>query len=588
VLDARDGGLFARPRIVQTTLPDGTRLFRSTEELAEPARSVADLLRTAARAHPDRVLVAQRDPARAWRKRSYAEVLRQANGIGQALLDRGLGPHRPLIVLSGNSIDHLVITLGALTAGIPVAPLSVAYSLQSKDHRRLAEIRGLVSPGAVFADDLAAFGAALGIFDCERISSVDDLATEPGAALEDAFTAVTPDSVAKIMFTSGSTGVPKGVLTTHRMLCANQQMIKQVWPFLTEAPPVLVDWLPWNHVFGGNHNMTLVLANGGTLIIDDGRPTPALFAETITNLREIPPTVYFNVPAGYAQLVPVLEADHDFAERFFSRLRLLFNAGAALPVGLRDRLLAVSESVTGRQIPMSAGWGCTETAPAATHAHFPFTDARCIGVPLPGTEAKLVPVDEDRYEIRMRGPMVTPGYLRRPDLTSAAFDTDGFYRSGDAVSLLDDDDPNQGFIFRGRLTEDFKLTTGTFVRVGAVRAALLTAAPILADAVITGADRDHACALVWLNPTEIHTRLGPNATQQEIRDHLTQSLKTLNANATSSSRVDALLILTEPPNLDAGEITDKGYINQHKVLDRRAHLVDKLYTQHLEMNIVFE
>jgi feruloyl-CoA synthase len=576
--------LFATPRIAQQTLPDGTRLFRSTEELAEPARSVAHLLRDAADANPDRTLIAQRDGT-GWRTRTYAEVCRQADGIGQALLERGLGPDRPLIVLSGNSIEHLVIMLGAFTAGIPVAPLSVAYSLQSKDHRRLKEIRDLVEPGAVFAADAARFGQALELFDCARITEIDELATEPGTALKEAFAAVTPDSVAKIMFTSGSTGVPKGVLTTHRMLCANQQMVKQVWPFLGDEPPVLVDWLPWSHTFGGSHNLNLVLANAGTLYIDDGRPVPELFPATIANLREIPPTVYFNVPAGYTQLAPVLEQDRAFAERFFSRLRLLFNASAALPAGLRDRLVAVGQSVTGREIQVSAGWGCTETAPAATHAHFPFSDARCIGVPLPGSVAKLIPVGDDRYEIRVRGPMVTPGYHRRPDLTAAAFDDDGFYRTGDAVSIVDGD-PDRGFAFRGRLAEDFKLTTGSFVRVGAVRSALLSTAPGIADAVITGADRDHVGALIWLNSTEIQTRVGPNPTEHEIREHLTKALATLNDGAGSTSKVDRLLIMREPADLDAGEITDKGYVNQHTVLDRRQHLVELLYAQ--ETNIVFE
>ncbi len=374
-----------------------------------------------------------------------------ADAIGQALIERGLGPARPLLILSGNGINHLLMTLGAMTAGVPVAPVSVAYSLQSKDHARIRAITELITPGAVYADDAGAFGRALDAAGVPAVtgagtrpgaSGIDELmAAVPGPAVRGAFETLTPDVIAKILFTSGSTGTPKGVLNTHRMLSANQRMIRQAWPFLAAERPVIVDWLPWSHTFGGNHNVNMMLVNGGTIYVDGGRPVPGLFAQTIANLTDVPPTIYFNVPAGYAQLVPVLEGDEEFAERFFSRLRLLFNAAAALPAALRSRLEALAaRHAPDRDIPVTSAWGTTETAPAVTSANFPHPDARCIGAPLPGALVKLIPV-EDAYEIRVQGPNVTPGYYARPDLTAEAFDDEGFYRTGDAVGFAVPGDP---------------------------------------------------------------------------------------------------------------------------------------------------
>jgi feruloyl-CoA synthase len=473
--------------------------------------------------------------------------------------------------------------------------VSVAYSVQSRDHERIRAITGLIGPGAVFAEDGDRFGAALdaagavpaivatgGLAGADRLG--DLLATAPGAEVAAAFGGLGPDTVAKILFTSGSTGTPKGVLNTHRMLAANQQMIAQVWPFLAAERPVIVDWLPWSHTFGGNHNVNMMITAGGTVYVDAGRPVPGLFAQTIENLADVPPTVYFNVPAGYGQLVPALEADPDFAARFFSRLRLMFNAAAALPAGLRTRLAALARQTTGHEIPVTASWGATETAPAVTRAHYEFADARCIGVPLPGAEVKLVPAD-DAYEIRARGPMVTPGYFGRPDLTAQAFDAGGFYRSGDAAAPADPADPDAGLVFRGRIAEDFKLLTGTFVRVGAVRAALLSAVPILADAVITGENRPQVGALAWLNTAEAGRLLGqvPPSPGEVISDPalselLARALAGHNQAAGSAARVERLLVMARPADLDAGEITDKGYVNQRRVLDRRGALVDLLYS----------
>jgi feruloyl-CoA synthase len=597
--------MFAKVRITAEQAGDGALLLRSADELGDYPVTVLHSLRAWADADPDYPLIAERGQDGAWRTVTYGDAVAAADAIGQALIERGLGPARPLLILSGNGVNHLLMTLGALTAGVPVAPVSVAYSLQSKDHARIRAITELIAPGAAYADDAAAFGPALDAAGVPAVigggsragaGTVDELrATEPGPAVRGAFATLTPEVTAKILFTSGSTGAPKGVLNTHRMLSANQQMMRQAWPFLAGERPVIVDWLPWSHTFGGNHNVNMMLANGGTIYVDGGRPAPGLFAQTIANLADVPPTVYFNVPAGYAQLAPALEGDPEFAARFFSRLRLLFNAAAALPAGLRARLEALAgRHAPGRDIPVTGSWGATETAPAVTSANFPFTDARCIGAPLPGALVKLVPV-EDAYEIRVQGPNVTPGYYARPDLTAAAFDADGFYRTGDAVGFAVPGDPDAGLVFRGRIAEDFKLSTGTFVRVGAVRTALLSSVPALSDAVIAGEDRDYAAALAWLNPAEARTLLGRDpvlanpglanpgpaggevVTDQDLLRLVAAALARHNESHGSAARVGRLLIMARPASLDAGEITDKGYVNQRTVLAERAALVDLLY-----------
>src|SRR5579863_5295948 len=430
--------LFAPPRIVadradaDADARDGSLLLRSAEPLGDYPVTVVHGVRAWAAGDPGHPLVAERTSAGAWRVCSYGEAVAAADAIGQGLLDLGLGPDRPLLILSGNGVDHLLMTLAAMTAGVPVAPVSVAYSLQSRDHARIRAIADLIRPGAVFADDAGRYAAALGAIghvpaivrtgDRPGADRIEDLmATVPGPAVAAAFGAADPAAIAKVLFTSGSTGTPKGVLNTHRMLSANQQMIRQVWPFLAAERPVIVDWLPWSHTFGGNHNVNMMLTSGGTLYVDAGRPVPGLFAASIANLTDVPPTMYFNVPAGYAQLIPALEADPAFAARFFARLRLMFNAGAALPGALRHRLAEVARRTAGHPVPVTGAWGATETAPSVTTAHFDYTDARCIGVPLPGAQVKLVPA-EGAYEIRVKGPLVTPGYFERPDLTAAAFD----------------------------------------------------------------------------------------------------------------------------------------------------------------------
>ncbi len=588
--------MFAKVRVTAEQAGDGALLLRSADELGDYPVTVLHSLRAWARADPDHPLIAERGPDGEWRAVGYAAAVAAADAIGQALIERGLGPARPLLILSGNGVSHLLMTLGALTAGVPVAPVSVAYSLQSKDHARIRAISELITPGAAYADDAGAFWAALdAVGDVPAIigagarpgaATLAELrATAPGDAVSGAFATLTPDVIAKILFTSGSTGAPKGVLNTHRMMAANQQMIRQAWPFLADERPVIVDWLPWSHTFGGNHNLNMMIANGGTLYVDAGRPVPGLFAQTLANLADVPPTVYFNVPAGYAQLVPALEGDAELAARFFSRLRLLFNAAAALPAGLRARLVALAaRHAPDRYVPVTGSWGATETAPAVTSANFPFTDARCIGAPLPGALVKLAPA-QDAYEIRVQGPNVTPGYFARPDLTAGAFDADGFYRTGDAVAFAVPGDPDAGLVFRGRIAEDFKLGTGTFVRAGAVRAALLSAVPVLSDAVIAGEDRDFAAALAWLNPAEARGLLGRDpeqavgevVTDPDLLRLVAGALAAHNEGQGSAARVARLLIMTRPASLDAGEVTDKGYVNQHKVLSERAALVELLY-----------
>ncbi|MEI2775904.1 MAG: feruloyl-CoA synthase [Tetrasphaera sp.] len=591
--------LFATPDVSREHRPDGSILLRATTPLGDHPPSVLHDLRRWALEAPDHLLAAEREPGNGqWQSVTYAEADAAARSIGEALLELGLTPERPLLIPSGNSVGHLLMTLGALTAGIPAVPISVAYSLLSHDHARVREVTELTTPGAVYVEDGAQFASALA-----AIADIDDSipviaktnvpdgarsleelrATTPTTRVEDAYAAIDAETVAKILLTSGSTGVPKGVLNTHGMWAADQRGMQHAWPFLTQEQPVIVDWLPWSHTFGGNHNVGMVITNGGSLYIDAGRPAPGLFDQTLANLAEIKPTICFNVPAGYALLVSALEGDEGLAQAFFSRLRLVFNAAAALPAAVRERLVGVSERTLGRPAVITGSWGLTETAPAVTTAHFPFTDSRCIGVPLPGTELLLVPCDEDAYEARVRGSIVTPGYLRRPDATTEAFDDEGFYRTGDAVSLIDEADPSRGVAFRGRVAEDFKLTTGTFVRVGAVRTNLLSALPVLTDAVIAGEGFDRVCALAWLNVAEATKILG----REPIADGAVYADPELAAwvgkradsdpSLGSSDRIRRLILMTTPADLDAGEITDKGYVNQRRVLALRAELVERLF-----------
>jgi feruloyl-CoA synthase len=550
---------------------DGTTILRSPQPLKPYARAVGDWLVHWHERAPDRTFIAERK-GDGWRRVSYRDALSDARRIGQALLNLGLGPDRPVAILSDNSVDHALLALGAMHVGVPVAPISPAYSLMSKDFAKLKYIFELLKPGLVFAAEPEKFAPALAAVGAASTPVSKLLETNPGSTLEVAFSRLTPDTVAKILFTSGSTGTPKGVINTHRMLCANQQMLAQVWPFLEDKVQTIVDWLPWNHTFGGNFCFNVILRNGGTLYIDNGKPAPGLAELTAKNLREISPTMYFNVPRGFDLLMPMLETDAGLRANFFRELDMLFYAGAALPQNLWERLENLAVREKGGALSMVSSWGSTETAPSAAAVHYPIERAGVIGLPNPGCELKLVP-SAGKLEVRVKGPNVTPGYYRRDDLTKAAFDEEGYYRIGDAMKFADPAAPEKGLVFDGRVAEDFKLTTGTWVHVGAIRVKLIAAGnPLIQDAVITGHDRDEVGALVFLNPGAVK-----DLSNEKIREKLAAALTALSSEPGSSTHPVRLLVMSEPPQIDAGEITDKGYINQRAVLERRAALLEQLY-----------
>lgn len=564
---------FAAPEVRVEKRADGATILRSPQPLKPYARAVGDWLVHWHEHAPDRTFLAERAGEK-WRKVSYRDALSDARRIGQALLNRGLGPGRPVAILSDNGVDHALLALGAMHVGVPVAPISPAYSLMSRDFAKLKHIFELLKPGLVFAADAEKFGPALEAVGAKPTPVATLLETNPGSTLEVAFSRLSPDTVAKVLFTSGSTGMPKGVINTQRMLCSNQQSWAQLWPFVEDRPPVLVDWLPWNHTFGGNACFNMVLRNGGTLYIDGGKPAPGLIETTARNLREISPTMYFNVPRGFDLLMPMLESDAALRKSFFRDLDMVFYAGAALPQNLWERLEKLALAEKGGALAMLSAWGSTETAPMATCVHFPIPRAGVIGNPAPGCELKLLP-SGGKLEVRVRGANVTPGYFGREDLTKSAFDEEGFYRIGDAMKLADSAAPEKGLVFDGRVAEDFKLTTGTWVHVGTVRVKLIAAAdPIIQDAVITGHDRSEVGALVFLNPAAAKA-LPP----EQLRERLKDALKALLAEGGSSTHPVRLLVMAEPPSIDAGEITDKGYLNQRAVLERRAVLVEQLYAE---------
>ncbi|MET0857129.1 MAG: feruloyl-CoA synthase [Telluria sp.] len=564
-----------------------------------PVRFTDRLVQGAA-AHPQRTLVARRGADGERIRRSYADVQARARRIGQALLDRGLSAERPLVIMSGNDLQHFQLALGAMYAGVPYAPLSPSYSLVATDYGKLAELVAQLTPGAVYATDGAAFGRALAAVlppDAELILDEGDLegrqATRfasllgvSAGSVDQANADIRPDTIAKFLFTSGSTKKPKAVITTHGMLCSNQQMLLQTFPFMADEPPVLLDWLPWNHTFGGSHNVGIVLYNGGTLYLDDGKPMPRDFPVTLRNLTEIAPTIYFNIPKGWEMLTEALERDAALRETFLSRVKLFFCAGAGLSQAAWDRLDAIAVAQCGESIRIMTGLGMTETSPSCTFGTGAIVKAGYVGVPAPGCKVKLVPVGA-KMEARFHGPHVTPGYWRAPGLTAEAFDADGFYCTGDALRFADDQHPELGFMFDGRIAEDFKLSTGTFVSVGPLRARVISqGAPYVMEAVVTGIDRDAIGLLIFPRLENCHALSGlPSGASTSdvlasapVRAFFQQLVDGLNAVASgSATRVDRLLLLAEPPSIDQRELTDKGSVNQAAVLARRAALIESMY-----------
>jgi feruloyl-CoA synthase len=554
---------------------DGAILLRSPRKLGGHARAVGEWLERWAGEAPGRTFLAERS-GEDWKKIGYREALGLVRRVGQGLLERGLGAATPVVILSDNSIDHALLALGAMHVGVPVAPVSPAYSLMSKDFAKLRAIFDLLRPGLVWTSDPVKFAPALAAVGAHSTLLAELLAAEASPAVDAAFARVGPDTVAKILFTSGSTGAPKGVINTQRMLTVNQEQYALVWPFLEERPLVIVDWLPWNHTFGGNSNFCMMLRNGGTLHIDAGKPAPGLIEASARNLKEIAPTLYFNVPRGFDLLVPLLEKDAALRENFFRRLDLMVYAGAALPQNLWERMQALALAERGSPLPLVSAWGSTETAPLATGVHYPVDRAGIIGLPVPGCELKLVPA-AGKLEVRVKGPNVTPGYYGRDDLTRAAFDAEGYYRIGDALKFADPDNPALGLAFDGRIAEDFKLSTGTWVHVGTTRVKLIAAGdPLIQDAVITGHGRSEVGALIFPNAAAVKAKGLDDAA---IRERLRAAMRRLAAETGSGSSTHPVraLVMSEPPSIDANEITDKGYINQRAVLERRAALVEKLH-----------
>src|SRR6476619_4777 len=582
--------------------PDGVIILKSRIPLQPYEKHIPASLAKWAKEAPERIWLAQRGGAdRQWRKVSYGEAKRTVDGLTQGLLNLGVAEGRPVTILSGNSIEHALMTQAAMQARLPAAPVSPAYSLMSQDHLKLKYLFGLIRPAVVMVQDGPTFEKALNALDlsgvtvvhvarpCAGINSVSFAelgATPVTKGVEDSIARITPQTIGKLLFTSGSTGMPKAVINTQEMMCANAAMMIQVRPRDPNGPlPTMLDWMPWNHTMGGNAAFHPILIDGGTLYIDDGRPMPGQFEETLRNLHEVSPTYYANVPAGYAALADAMEKDDALCPSFFKNLALMAYGGARLPDDLYDRMQALAVRATGQRIVFYTGWGSTETAPTSTGTYWDTERVGLIGLPFPGVELKLVPCGS-KYELRLRGINVTPGYFGQPDLTKKMFDEEGFYCIGDAGVFVDEKDPLQGIIFAGRVVEDFKLTTGTFVHVGSLRTdAIAAATPAVHDALVAGQDREFIGLLAWPNLHACRQIVGnPDATCEDVVGHpeviacLKRGLEAHNASSTGSSmRIARAILMAEPPSIDGNELTDKGYINQRAGLDRRAALVEKLY-----------
>lgn len=577
---------------------DGCLILRSPIPLSECRRHLCEYLEAWAQEAPARTFIAQRDATGEWRRLSYEEAWRRVRRIGQSLLARGLDQRQPIAILTGNSIEHALITFAGMLAGMPVAPISPAYSLLPDGISRLSGIAEVLEPAMVVVQStqgLDRVRSLPGLANVEWVSvEADPTAThfaaleavEPGPEIDAAFARGSHDDIGKILFTSGSTGTPKGVPQTQRMLCSAIRSASLL--AFNDEPPVVVDWMPWHHTMGGNNTLHGTLHSGGTLYIDDGRPTPELMGRTIRNLKEIPTTFVQNVPAGFQMLVEAMERDEDLRTSFFKRVKRLLYAGAALPRDTWERLQALSIKARGRPVAVTSGYGTTETAPGICSAHWACEGRGEIGLPHPGVEVKLVPAG-DRYEVRARGPTVMPGYLSRPDLTESAFDEEGFYKVGDAVKFVDPLNPRLGLRFAGRLSENFKLSNGSWVVTGELRAMVLAAAPALSEAVIAGHDRGDVRLLVWASASARAdvADLGPQEADGALHARIAEGLRAYNAdNPAATRRIAAFAVLDYVPSLGAGEITDKGYVNQSAVLASQAEVVEDMYASSPSARVV--
>lgn len=590
---------FGPTRTQKLVRENGVIHFRLEQELAPVSEKLTQKLIDWAEKQPEKTFLARRNKTGEWQKLSYAHTLSSVKAIAQYLLNLNFSSTETIAILSENSLEHALLALAAVHVGIPYSPVSPPYSLISQDFGKLRHCLELMTPKLIFAQNGAQYKKALElakelcpnaeIVTVEGGNGIDFahlLNTQATQAVDEAFAKIEPDTVAKVLFTSGSTGLPKGVINTQQMWCTNLQQITQVFPFMSATPPVFIDWLPWNHTFGGNHNFGLALYNGGSLYIDDGKPTPQGIETTIQNLREISPTAYFNVPKGFEMLVPYLEKEPDLRQNFFQNLNMLFYAGASLAQPVWNRLEELAVETIGEKIPIITGLGCTESGPSALFANWGGAFSGLLGVPVAGMDVKIVP-DGDKFEARYKAPNVMKGYWRNEEATLKAFDEEGYYKTGDAVKFLDESNPDKGLVFDGRIAEDFKLSTGTWVNVGVLKAKLISAgSPIVQDVVLAGLDKEFVSAILFLNAdacrkhanlaADVHNQL---AFQHElISDYLRDFLSRFNQTATgSANRVEKIVVALEPPSIDLGEITDKGSLNQRIVLKHRAHLIEKLY-----------
>ncbi|MDI1246588.1 MAG: feruloyl-CoA synthase [Rhodoferax sp.] len=606
------GDLFVDAAVTLEEQSDGSRLFRSSLSLPTYARCSGEWLEQWARQTPHAVYLAARQGQGGWEEITYQQARDSVYRIATWLLAQNLSPERPVLVLSDNGIEHALLMLACLHIGVPISAVSTGNSLQSKDHARLKANIELLRPGVIFADRIERFMPAIQavahLHDGVVVAGSNSLlqsGTLPFCVLESTqaepalvyavFKSLTPDTIAKFLFTSGSVGMPKAVITTQRMMCSNVEAKSVIWPFLNEQKPVIVDWLPWSHVFGGNHNFNIVLRFGGSLYIDEGKPLPAQLHKTVKNLTDVSPNIYFSVPRAFDMLVPLLRDDAVFRKSFFSRLQIIFYAGAALPQSVWEDLERLAVQELGHPMVMLSSWGATETGPTATDCHFQVARSGVIGVPLPGTTLKLLTV-ADKLEVRVKGPNVFPGYWKQPALSASAFDADGFYLIGDAVEFLDVTKPELGLLFDGRVAEDFKLLTGTWVHVGAIRVAAITAlSPVAQDVVVTGHDRDDIGFLVFPNIPECRRIAGLTEdvavedvlTHSAVRDHVRVGLLGLKAKGGGSSTYATRALLeAAPPSTEASELTDKGYVNQRAVLSNRADSVKRLYASTTDSHVI--